>query len=126
MTQTTFVPQLNKHYHLHVEGMEHCFNGQVIAVTKDWFIIRDEEADHEQALPKELVTSSQEITPVSAEEKAARKNALADKLAALKVLFPNVPEEVVSALMTMVERKGFNMAEVQMEIFGSRTRQTAH
>jgi len=100
--------------------------GQVIAITKDWFIIRDEEADHEQALPIELVEEAREITQLTAEEKAAQSAAFADKLAALKTLFPNVPEELTGMLLKLVERKGFNMADVELEIFGARTARTAH
>lgn len=97
-TTTKFAPELNKTYHVHVEGIDKCMEGTVIATTKEWVVLANEKGQ-EQAFPIDVITSHREIKLRSAEEKAAE----ADKVAALKTLFPNAPVELLTMAMRFVD-----------------------
>jgi len=70
----------------------------VIAITNQWVVIASQKGN-EQALPLDFITEHHEIKVRSAEEKAAS----AAKVAALKTLFPNAPDELLSMAMHFVD-----------------------
>lgn len=110
MTDKRFSPELNKSYHVHVEGLEQCLEGTVIALTRTWFVIEDVHGD-EQALPMELVTSSREIKKPIREEMSAEMQA---KMAAIKTLFPDMPDELLGKLATLTDRLTGGDLEIHM------------
>jgi len=89
-----FVPELSKMYHLHIHGIPKCFIGTIIAVTRDWAILESEDGV-QHSVPLDLV--------VKADELVEEAEADADKLAALKTLFPGMPDELNAELLKVLD-----------------------
>lgn len=110
MTDKRFSPELNKSYHVHVEGLEHCLEGTVIALTRTWFVIEDFNGD-EQALPMQLVNHAREIKKPTHDEPSEEMKA---KMAAIKTLFPDMPDELLGKLATLTDRLTGGDLEIHM------------
>lgn len=93
MENTKFVPELNKLYHIHVEGIKRCFVGTFIAVTRDWGILEEQDGV-QQALPLELVAKADELQETELDSA---------KLDAIKTLIPNMPEELAAEMLKVLE-----------------------
>ncbi|MBZ6396991.1 MULTISPECIES: hypothetical protein [Pantoea] len=109
-----FAPEINKMYHIHVAGVDDCFNGRVIAVTNKWFVLEGSHG-HEQALPIGAVEHAQLITEQSQKEVASRA-------AAVKTLFPDMPDEMAAELADMIGKvSSMDVSDLELFLRGTNT-----